>query len=114
MSEHRAEEVRQPAYWPAIVAALIAIGAGIYLLISHAVASDSIFNPLLHGAGAYFIARGIFMGWSGARMVEERSATLRSARCPLCKEPIHREALVCPHCRHPLQAPPGPPPPERS
>lgn len=44
-----------------IVAGLIAIGAGISLITTHAAESNSLFNPLLHGIGWYFIARGIWM-----------------------------------------------------
>jgi hypothetical protein len=43
------------------IAALIAIIAGIYLLTTQAADTNSIFNPLLHGIGAYILARGIWM-----------------------------------------------------
>lgn len=69
---------RKTPLWPAIVAALIAVGAGVYLLLTHTVASNSVFDPLLHAAGAYFIARGIFMGWSAARTVEQIEAAIEA------------------------------------
>jgi hypothetical protein len=43
------------------LAAVIAIIAGIYMLTTQAATENSIFNPLLHGIGLYFLARGIWM-----------------------------------------------------
>lgn len=42
-------------------AGIIAILAGAYLINTQAAAADSLFNPLLHGIGAYIVARGIWM-----------------------------------------------------
>jgi hypothetical protein len=47
--------------WVERAAALIAIGAGLYMLTTEAADSNSIFNPLLHGIGAYVLARGAWM-----------------------------------------------------
>lgn len=44
-----------------VISGLIAVGAGIYLIGTESAASDSIFNPLLHGIGAYILARGLWM-----------------------------------------------------
>lgn len=44
-----------------VVAAVVAIVAGVYMLTTQAAAANSIFNPLLHGIGLYFIARGLWM-----------------------------------------------------
>lgn len=48
-----------------VVAALLAIGAGIYLLQSQSVGNlaegESWFEVLAHGIGVYFIARGLWM-----------------------------------------------------
>ena len=43
-------------------AAIISIGAGIYLLGSESASTDTtVFDLLMHGIGAYFIARGAWM-----------------------------------------------------
>lgn len=44
-----------------IAAAIISLGAGAYLIGTHSAADNSIFNPLLHGLGAYILARGLWM-----------------------------------------------------
>jgi hypothetical protein len=47
-----------------IAAAIISIGAGIYLLGSGSASSETtVFDALMHGIGAYFIARGIWMAY---------------------------------------------------
>jgi len=38
------------------------IGAGLYLLSTHAAGSNSYLEAIAHGMGVYFIARGLFMG----------------------------------------------------
>ena len=44
------------------IAALVSIGAGIYLLTSQSASADAtVFDVLMHGIGAYFIARGLWM-----------------------------------------------------
>jgi len=44
------------------VASLISIGAGIYLLGSQSAASEAtVFDALMHGIGAYLVARGLWM-----------------------------------------------------
>ena len=44
------------------VAALVSVGAGIYLLTSEsASAQTTVFDALMHGIGAYLIARGLWM-----------------------------------------------------
>ena len=44
------------------LAALISIGAGLYLLTSESAAQEmTVFDVLMHGIGAYFIARGLYM-----------------------------------------------------
>ena len=46
----------------AVLAALVSIGAGIYLLGSESAAEEmTVFDILMHGIGAYFIARGLWM-----------------------------------------------------
>ena len=48
-----------------IVSALVAIGAGLYMLtLTTAAAGTTIFEAMAHGIGAYFIGKGIFMGGS--------------------------------------------------
>jgi multisubunit Na+/H+ antiporter MnhC subunit len=45
-----------------VVAALISIGAGIYMLQSSSASPDTtVFDVLMHGIGAYCIARGVWM-----------------------------------------------------
>lgn len=59
--------------WLDGIAALIAVGAGVYLLLTDTVASDSYIAVIGHGMGAYFVAKGIFIGRSlhlQARMVD--------------------------------------------
>ena len=44
------------------LAALISIGAGLYLLISGSASEElTVFDSLFHGIGAYLIARGLWM-----------------------------------------------------
>jgi hypothetical protein len=43
------------------LAGIVALGAGLYLIGTQSAAANSIFNPLLHGMGAYFVARGLWM-----------------------------------------------------
>ena len=45
-----------------LIAAVVAIGAGIYLLDSQSAAAEAtVFDSIMHGVGAYFIARGLWM-----------------------------------------------------
>lgn len=45
-----------------VIAALVSIGAGIYLLTSQsAIQETTVFDVIMHGMGAYFIARGLWM-----------------------------------------------------
>lgn len=47
------------------LAALVSVAAGIYLLTSESAAQDTtVFDALMHGIGAYFIARGMWMLYS--------------------------------------------------
>jgi hypothetical protein len=95
--------------WLPALAAIVSVGAGLYLIGTQSAASNSIFNPLLHGIGAYFVARGLFMGWSASREVENASRLAdqvdmlrdreRLGQCPFCLEDMHLEAEVCPHCQ---------------
>jgi hypothetical protein len=59
-----------------IAAAVVSIGAGIYLLTSES-ASDqtTVFDALMHGIGAYFIARGLWMITRMARSFDPPSPT---------------------------------------
>jgi D-alanyl-lipoteichoic acid acyltransferase DltB (MBOAT superfamily) len=56
-----------------MLSALISIGAGIYLLTTQAVAEDSIIESIMHGMGAYFIAKGLYMGASVALQEDVRN-----------------------------------------
>ncbi|HEU0192902.1 MAG TPA: hypothetical protein VFQ71_01810 [Gaiellales bacterium] len=48
--------------FPGWLAALVAIGAGLYLLTSESAAQQTtVFDALMHGIGAYCIARGLWM-----------------------------------------------------
>jgi hypothetical protein len=47
--------------WVERAAAIVAVGAGLYMLGTSSADSNSIFNPLLHGIGAYILARGAWM-----------------------------------------------------
>jgi multisubunit Na+/H+ antiporter MnhC subunit len=45
-----------------IAAAIVAIGAGIYLLSGESASQEmTVFDLLMHGIGAYFVARGLWM-----------------------------------------------------
>jgi hypothetical protein len=45
-----------------VVAFLVSIGAGIFLLMSGSASEDTtVFDAIMHGMGAYFIARGLWM-----------------------------------------------------
>ena len=57
-------------------------------------------------------AYGIFLGWLGVLIVAvlpavpaqvvpvQPNLALATRECPFCKEPMRRDASVCPHCRH--------------
>src|SRR5262245_53891632 len=48
-----------------VLAALVSVGAGIYLLTSESASADTtVFDILMHGIGAYFVARGMWMLYS--------------------------------------------------
>lgn len=59
-----------------VAAALLAIGAGLYLLQSNSVSTadgTSWFQVIAHGMGIYFIAKGLFMmraAWFSSRSVD--------------------------------------------
>ncbi len=60
-----------------VVAALLSIGAGIYLLIHQAPAgSESWLSVIAHGLGVYMVAKGIWM----ARSLHLQSALVDEAR----------------------------------
>lgn len=44
-----------------IAAAVLCIGAGLYLLQTEPADAHSLFGPLLHGMGVYFIGKGLFV-----------------------------------------------------
>lgn len=45
-----------------VIAALVSIGAGLYLLGSESASQEAtVFDALMHGIGAYCIARGLWM-----------------------------------------------------
>ena len=45
-----------------VLAAVVSIGAGLYLLTSESASSETtVFDALMHGIGAYCIARGLWM-----------------------------------------------------
>jgi hypothetical protein len=44
-----------------MIAGLVAIGAGIYLLVQQGPSGDSWFEVIAHGAGVFFISCGLFM-----------------------------------------------------
>jgi len=54
-----------------IDAAVVSIGAGLYLLTSESASADTtVFDALMHGIGAYFVARGLWMIARMARSFE--------------------------------------------
>ena len=51
-----------------VIAAIVSIVAGIYLLQSQSASAETtVFDAMMHGMGAYFIARGLWMFQSLAR-----------------------------------------------
>jgi hypothetical protein len=51
-----------------VIAVFFSIGAGIFLLTSGSASEETtVFDALMHGIGAYFIARGLWMLQSLAR-----------------------------------------------
>jgi hypothetical protein len=45
-----------------VIAGLVSIGAGLYLLTSSSATADTtVFDAIMHGMGAYFCARGLWM-----------------------------------------------------
>jgi hypothetical protein len=72
-------------------------------------ASDTptVFDALMHGIGAYFVARGIWMVASlrGQTSPKAEIVVARTHKeCPHCKEQMRRDATVCPHCQRESQA----------
>lgn len=47
-----------------IIATLVAVAAGVYLLTSKTAAPDSYLQVIAHGIGAYMIAKGLFIARS--------------------------------------------------
>lgn len=48
-----------------LIAGIVSIGAGIYLLLGESAAAETtVFDMLMHGIGAYFVARGLWMIYS--------------------------------------------------
>lgn len=47
-----------------VLAALLCIGGGLYLLQTNSVGSSSWFQVIAHGMGVYFIGKGLFVGRS--------------------------------------------------
>lgn len=54
-------------------AALIAIGAGLYLIQTQAVGSNSLIEAFMHGVGAYFVGKGIYMGRNAYLQAQQES-----------------------------------------
>jgi multisubunit Na+/H+ antiporter MnhC subunit len=66
-----------------IIAALISIGAGIYMLGHHSAANTpTVFDILLHGIGAYFIGKGLYMGVSGVQQTSSAESLARLSPPP--------------------------------
>jgi hypothetical protein len=56
--------------WLGVIASLISIGAGIYLIGSESASAETtVFDALMHGIGAYFVARGCWMLYEMRAMV---------------------------------------------
>jgi hypothetical protein len=54
-----------------VLAALFNIGAGIYLTFSNSAADiPTVFDAMMHGAGCYFIGRGLWMIYELATQAE--------------------------------------------
>lgn len=65
-------------------AGLLCVGAGLYLLQTQPADSNSLFGPLLHGMGVYFIGKGIFV-WRAAHLsvqANKHLAALVAANMP--------------------------------
>ena len=81
-----------------IAAAVVLIGAGIYLLTSQSASDETtVFDALMHGIGAYFIARGLWMITKMARSFEG---------------PVAAQAAAANSAPPASQPPPTPPSPE--
>ena len=66
-----------------IAAAVVSIGAGIYLLTSESASEQTtVFDALMHGIGAYFIARGLWMITKMARSFDAPATAEREATNP--------------------------------
>jgi hypothetical protein len=66
-----------------IAAAVVSIGAGIYLLTTESASADpTVFDALMHGIGAYFIARGLWMITKMARSFEAPAPARVAAASP--------------------------------
>ena len=57
-----------------VLAALICVGAGVYMLLTKTEAQNSVFDVFLHGIGAYFIGKGIFIGVITQNQSEQNTA----------------------------------------
>jgi len=46
----------------AVLAGVVCIGAGVYLLLLQPAVKESLIGAIAHGLGAYFVGKGIFAG----------------------------------------------------
>lgn len=84
------------------VAALVAIGAGIYLLSqvsTDASVGRSWFEVIAHGMGAYFIAKGIFMFRSSEQRRDQVRAVEKAAQTSLAVRDGAAAASTAPAAR---------------
>jgi|RhiMethySRZTD1v2_1073278.scaffolds.fasta_scaffold1733596_2 multisubunit Na+/H+ antiporter MnhC subunit len=75
-----------------IAAAIVSIGAGVYLLQSESASAETtVFDILMHGIGIYFIARGMWMavellGYEPVNMIKPKPKA-ESSSAPAPKAP---------------------------
>jgi len=86
-----------------VVSALVAVGAGVYMLtLQTAAQGTTIFEAMAHGIGAYFIAKGLFIGGSLWRQDEGTNRSGCSSISPLSNMSGRARALharTIPGCR---------------
>lgn len=80
---------RHAGHWLDIIAVLLSLGAGGYLLLTQSPAgAGSWFSVIAHGMGAYFLAKGVYMGRAlhlQARIVDLLAGDEEPARQPVLR-----------------------------
>ena len=97
-----------------VLAALAALAIAGYDIsnVQEAVDAAAPFGSASVGAGLYVVALGAILSFFGASGGGTQQNAADTRECPFCRERVHVDATVCPHCRRDLAAPMAPSPPQ--